>query len=223
MGFAWLARVRAWVVMVTLGLLGCGAVSSGNDGGTGGGSATGGGSGATGGGSSATGGGSSATGGGSSATGGGGATTPFCAACVTSAECGTGSLCLGGVEARCGKDCSATFTCAEGATCQSIGLGKGPRLGAQCLAADTPSCGAFTRKSGLDCSDTWSGYGQNFFATVCIGACHRHDAAWTTVTDVRLSADSIRLSVESGSMPQLQTLTEAERLRLLTWLACGAP
>jgi hypothetical protein len=149
-------------------------------------------------------------------------TTPFCGACVTSTECGPGSLCLGGLEARCGRDCSTSTTCAEGAACVSIGLGKGPRLGSQCLAADTPSCGAFTRKPGLDCSDTWAGYAQNFFGTTCIGACHRHDGTWTTLSDVRSAAESIRLAVETGSMPTDQTLTAAERLRLLTWLACGA-
>ena len=57
----------------------------------------------------------------------------------------------------------------------------------------------------------------------CVGACHRHDLAWTTLADVRAQADGIRLSVERGNMPQGQTLSAADRLRLLTWLACGAP
>lgn len=146
----------------------------------------------------------------------------FCSSCLRSADCGAGSLCLGGIQARCGKDCSTSMQCGEGATCVTIGLGKGPRLGMQCLAAATPSCGAFVPLS-LDCRDTWASYGSGFFSTVCVGACHRHDAAWTTVGDVRNSADAIRLSVETGQMPVGQTLTEQERLRLFTWLACGAP
>ena len=51
--------------------------------------------------------------------------------------------------------------------------------------------------------------GQRFLGTVCTGA---------TTTDVLLSADSIRLAVETGNMPQDATLTAQERLQLLTWL-----
>ncbi len=146
----------------------------------------------------------------------------FCASCVASSDCGAGSWCLGGVEPRCGRDCTTTMQCAEGASCLGLGIGKSPKVGFQCAAAQTPSCGAFVRLA-LDCRDTFASYGATFFSTVCSGSCHRHDAQWPAVTDVRASADAIRLSVETGMMPTDQTLSVAERTRLLTWLACGAP
>lgn len=201
-------------------MLACGTVESSTDAGLDAGSGGGGGS-VTGGGTALGGGG--AQGGGASLGGGSGATLAFCDSCVASADCGADSLCLGGVEPRCAKDCSATMTCGEGAACTRYALGKGGPLGTVCLASETPSCGAFVRRGDLSCTDNWANYGQNFFATVCTGVCHRHDTEWTTVTAVRATADSIRLYVETGSMPQAMTLSAAERRRLLTWLACGAP
>jgi hypothetical protein len=46
---------------------------------------------------------------------------------------------------------------------------------------------------------------------------------WPTAQDVRLQADTIRLAIDTGDMPQDQTLDDATRRRFLTWLACGAP
>jgi hypothetical protein len=77
--------------------------------------------------------------------------------------------------------------------------------------------------AGLSCTDDWASYGQNFFGTVCTGACHHHDGQWPTVLEVRAWSDGIRYAVETGFMPRDANLTQAERLRLLTWLACGAP
>jgi hypothetical protein len=91
-----------------------------------------------------------------------------------------------------------------------------------CVPNDTV-CGQHTVGEGLDCSDTWANYGHAFLTTTCIGGCHRHDTAWPSAGEVRASADGIRLSVERGDMPQGATLSAAERRRLLTWLACGAP
>jgi hypothetical protein len=101
-------------------------------------------------------------------------------------------------------------------------VGKSPPVGVVCRPNDA-ACGTRLTASVLTCTDTWSSYGQNFFLTTCIGACHRHDTWFTTVADVAALADSIRLDVETGSMPVGQTLSASEQRRLLTWLACGAP
>jgi hypothetical protein len=148
-------------------------------------------------------------------------TRAFCAPCVSSADCAVGALCLGGANPRCALDCSAGAACPGGLACTGINNGK-VMLGRQCVPSDA-ACGAHTVGEGLSCLDSWANYGAGFFSTTCVGACHRHDAAWTTPAAVRLSADSIRLSIENGGMPQGQTLSAAERTRVLTWLACGAP
>ncbi len=98
----------------------------------------------------------------------------------------------------------------------------GPSLGENCTPT-TDLCPGGSFDAGLTCSDTWAAYGANFFATECTGACHRHDTTWLTVEDVRRDADSIRLSVETGSMPQAGPLSITDQRRLMTWLACGAP
>jgi hypothetical protein len=98
----------------------------------------------------------------------------------------------------------------------------GPLLGQTCNPDDT-SCGAYVIPTTLSCTDTWANYGQRFFGTACTGACHRHDTEWPTPADVLTAADSIRLAVETGNMPQGSPLTPQERLQLLTWMACGAP
>jgi|GEM_PF-2993853 len=84
-------------------------------------------------------------------------------------------------------------------------------------------CGSGRTSASLTCNDTWQNYANGFFATTCIGSCHRHDQSFATVDLVRGRADAVRQKVESGAMPLDSTLSEAERLRLLTWLACGAP
>lgn len=146
----------------------------------------------------------------------------YCRPCVASAECGPGGLCLGGVNPRCGLDCSGGNQCGGGVSCTSYGLGKGPRLGANCPPEEA-ICGAHTAGEGLSCTDTWSSYGHAFFATNCIGACHRHDLAYERREDVAAQADAIRFAIETGDMPQGAQLALPERTRLLTWLACGAP
>jgi hypothetical protein len=170
----------------------------------------------------------------------------YCAPCVGSADCAPGALCVGGLNPRCGKPCSADSDCTVGtaqSTCEYVGLvggatpvggGASPPIGAktQPLSAGiaqrscTPSdavCGTGKTSAALDCSDTWDNYANDFFATTCIGTCHHHDTTFTTVDLVRRQADAIRSEVESGAMPQDRTLPDADRRRLLTWLACGAP
>jgi hypothetical protein len=146
----------------------------------------------------------------------------FCTPCVSSADCLPNAFCRGGLTPRCSQDCASTGTCPGTASCENVNLGIGPLFGQTCNPDET-SCGPYTVPSSLSCLDDWNGYARPFFATVCIGACHRHDGAWVAQADVQASTDAIRLSVETGTMPQNATLTPAERLRLLTWLACGAP
>jgi hypothetical protein len=147
------------------------------------------------------------------------------------------------VNPRCGKTCSVDGDCSVGnatSTCELIGIGgtatpiegaaaqgtfgtpAAPISNRSCTPTDDV-CGTGKTSTHLTCNDTWSNYASNFFATTCISTCHRHDATFPTVDAVRGLADSIRLEVESGAMPQNQTLPEADRGRLLTWLACGAP
>ncbi len=169
----------------------------------------------------------------------------YCAPCVASADCAAGAYCVGGLNPRCGKACSLDADCSVGtatSTCDFISIGGGLTPGGGGAASPvgtatqpfagvglrscTPSdavCGTGKTSAMLDCSDSWDSYGSGFFANTCIGTCHRHDTTFTTVAAVRTQADAIRLEVDSGAMPQDRTLPEAERLRLLTWLACGAP
>jgi hypothetical protein len=167
----------------------------------------------------------------------------YCAPCVTSTDCATGSYCVGGVNPRCGKACTTDADCTVGtatSTCAPVSIGGGAatpvgggatpsRGGAaapigneSCTPADDV-CGTALTSAVLTCNDTWANYAQNFFATTCIGSCHRHDQTFPTVTAVRGLADAIRSEVETGAMPAGTPLPQADRLRLLTWLACGAP
>jgi hypothetical protein len=78
------------------------------------------------------------------------------------------------------------------------------------------------RRTDLTCADSWATYAASFLSSSCT-SCHRHQGQWSTLAEVRQSADAIRLTVETGAMPAGVTLSAAERLRLLTWFACGAP
>lgn len=200
--------MRAGAVVVLSLLAACGSVSS-TDSGAGGGSS---------GQDAGRGGGS--VGGGTAGTGGGTAGA-FCSPCVGSADCAAGSLCLGGTNPRCGQNCAASGVCPNALVCTSINSGK-MSLGQSCVPSDA-ACGTHTVGEGLSCTDTWANYGSDFIANTWIGACHRHDAAWPSALEVRATADTFRIAVERGDMPVGSTLTLAERRRLLTWLACGAP
>jgi hypothetical protein len=188
--------------------MGGGSSSAGGGSSTGGGSATGGGIG-----------GGSATGGGQSGTGGGSGGSAFCKPCVESSDCDPGALCLG-YPGHCGTDCSQGQACATGSTCDSLNLGKAP-AGVQCTPT-VAACGSLdTRPDNLDCSDTWSSFADSFFGNNC-RSCH---SGWLmTPADVTSDAQAIRMVIESHQMPPpfaQSTLTDADRLRLLTWLECG--
>jgi hypothetical protein len=198
------------------GAAGGGSSAGGGSFGTGGGSSTGGGNG-TGGGSSV--GGGSAAGGGQSGTGGGSGDGAFCAPCVESSDCAPGALCLG-YPGHCGADCSQGQACATGSTCDGINLGKAP-AGTQCTPT-VAACGSLdTVPPNLDCSDTWSSFADAFFGNNC-RTCH---SGWLmSPSDVTSDAQAIRMVIESHDMPPpyaQSTLTDADRLRLLTWMECG--
>jgi len=206
-------------LLFVLLLVGCGPLRDGADGGGDSGSDGGGLGGGAGGGLGGGAGGGGGGGGGGGVNLDGRTDGGFCDHCAIQANCEAGSLCLG-LLPRCGVDCSST-PCPQGATCTTITSGK-LILGRQCVPDDA-ACGPGSVDPLLSCTDTWTGYGQGFFATTCVGSCHRHEGLWTSVGVVRAEADDIRRDVDNGSMPQDQTLSPAERARLLTWLACGAP
>ena len=161
-----------------------------------------------------------------------GASGAFCSPCVGSSDCASGAYCVGGLNPRCGKACTVDTDCganASSGSCAIITAGGGLTPGhapagiavRSCQPVDS-ICGNGKTRDGLACNDTWSNYAKSFFSSTCIGSCHRHDAAFDTVDKVRTSVESIRFMVDTGAMPQGQTLSDAERRRLLTWLACGA-
>jgi hypothetical protein len=126
-------------------------------------------------------------------------------------------MCLGEVG-HCALDCSQGKPCPTGSVCEGISNGKGPMFH-QC----TPTaavCGDLTTRPQLDCSDNWAGFASAFFANQCESC---HPGVYTSLTQVRASTSSVRFVIDIGSMPRGGGITDAERLRVLTWLACGAP
>jgi len=88
-------------------------------------------------------------------------------------------------------------------------------------------CGSSsTSTSALtDCSavtDTWSTYGQSFFATNC-RTCHEHTSQFGSQSAVLNSINSIESEISSGAMPEGTTLSATDKTRILSYLACGAP
>lgn len=166
-----------------------------------------------------------------------GASGMYCSPCVSSSDCASGVHCVGGLNPRCGKACTVDGDCGVNASSGSCAIistgGLTPSPGSagtpgaagilvrSCLPADSV-CGTGRTRDGLSCNDTWNNYAKSFFSSTCIGSCHRHDATFDTVDKVRTSADAIHYMVDSGAMPQGQTLSDTARRRLLTWLACGA-
>jgi hypothetical protein len=141
---------------------------------------------------------------------GGTAVTGVCQPCVENADCAGGGLCLGDVG-HCGADCSMAEACGHGTQCTGVGFGR-QLLGQQCEPT-TEACGT-GRVQCLDCSDTWEGYAQGFFQTHC-GSCHG------TITKESLGG-WVRYEIDVRAMPQGTPLTDSERHRILTWLACNA-
>jgi hypothetical protein len=86
------------------------------------------------------------------------------------------------------------------------------------------ACGSAntTGGDGGTCSDTWSGYGQAFFATNC-SSCHQHTSQFTTQASVQSELSSIESRITSGSMPQGISLSSSARSQIEAYLNCGAP
>lgn len=100
------------------------------------------------------------------------------------------------------------------------------RFLALCLVLS--ACGGTTGTTGTtgsltaaDCTDTWSGYGSNFFATYC-RSCHQHSGQYGTQASVQASLSSVSSMISSGRMPQGTGLPTAELTRIEKYLACGA-
>lgn len=94
-------------------------------------------------------------------------------------------------------------------------------LFAACFFSSTSCSGTAT----TDCAtvtDTWSSYGENFFATNCI-TCHEHTSDFGTQSAVVSRLDEIEQQISSGQMPEDTTLSSTEKSRVLAWLSCGAP
>ncbi len=139
----------------------------------------------------------------------------FCAPCIQQSDCSAGALCLGSTG-HCALDCE-TAACPAGSTCQAISRGKISPLH-QCVPT-VAACGTLAELPPSECVDGWNGYANGFFGTYCRNC---HTAGFDVVTDVRAQADSVRMAIDSRSMPRGVTLDAAERLRILTWLSCGS-
>ncbi len=85
---------------------------------------------------------------------------------------------------------------------------------ASCTGSTTTDCSTVT--------DTWSSYGENFFANNCI-TCHEHTSDFATQSAVVSRLDEIEQQISSGQMPEDTTLSSTEKSRVLAWLSCGAP
>ncbi|MGV3620168.1 MAG: hypothetical protein ACO1OB_05100 [Archangium sp.] len=72
--------------------------------------------------------------------------------------------------------------------------------------------------AGMQCTpDTWTNFGQQFFAQRCNG-CHGFNQL-----SVGTQRAEITARIESNDMPRGSSLTSAQKTRVLTWLNCGAP
>ena len=141
----------------------------------------------------------------------------FCTPCLQGADCGGGAnMCLGD-PGHCGLDCSQGNACPVGSTCEGLSNGKGPMFH-QCVPT-TAACGDLTTRPQLDCSDGWTGFASGFFAQC--ETCH--PGVYSSASAVRAATPSVRSVIDFGTMPQGVIVSDAERLRVLTWLGCGAP
>ncbi len=98
------------------------------------------------------------------------------------------------------------------------GLGGGTATG----GGSAGGGGVGTGGGGSTCTspDTWTNYASNWFATYC-SRCHSD--AWSSYANVQSDSQSLQDVISSGAMPRGGGLSEAERQRLLAWIACGLP
>lgn len=95
---------------------------------------------------------------------------------------------------------------------------SGTDAGTEDAGVQVPDAG-MTEDAGMQCTpDTWTDFGQQFFAQRCNG-CH----VFNTHGSVLAQRGEITNRIETGNMPRNSTLPAAQRTRVLEWLNCGAP
>lgn len=67
--------------------------------------------------------------------------------------------------------------------------------------------------------DTWTSWSRSFFSAHCTG-CHSWAASFSSVKNKQSTCASY---IQGGQMPQGETLTAADKTRVLKWLDCGSP
>lgn len=89
--------------------------------------------------------------------------------------------------------------------------------GIEDAGVEIPDAG-MTMDAGMQCTpDTWSSFGQQFFAQRC-NVCHGFNQG-----AVRTQRAEIISRIETNDMPRGSSLTTEQKTRVLTWLNCGAP
>jgi hypothetical protein len=116
--------------------------------------------------------------------------------------------------AACGPDTDDDTSTTGGITASGGGSGGG--------TTSTTGGGGGTSGTSSSCTDTWSSYGQAFFASTC-DSCHQHSSEFSTQAAVQGSRSRIESVISSGAMPQGTSLSSTEKTRILAYLACGAP
>lgn len=92
-----------------------------------------------------------------------------------------------------------------------------------CQGTVSPVDGGGAPDDAGQCTDTWEGYGEAFFAANCTG-CHSHDhSSLASQAAVQAELGLITGKVSAGLMPQGAALAPADQARLLAFVACGAP
>lgn len=120
------------------------------------------------------------------------------------------------------------FLCAHilwlAATCALAGACHSGGQPTAVVAADaTQDSEPTTAAAAGACGDRWEDYGQPTFATAC-ASCHEHDhSALATRAGVLAEATLIAQRVAAGQMPKGAPMSQADRQRLLDFVACGAP
>jgi hypothetical protein len=87
-------------------------------------------------------------------------------------------------------------------------------------AGAEPDAGAVDAGAPGPCTtDTWATYGATFFTSTC-GGCHFN---LSSQSGVESKLSTIAGLIEAGDMPRGGVLSEADRVRAVRYLTCGAP
>ena len=97
------------------------------------------------------------------------------------------------------------------------------------MAAGCSSSSGQSTGATCDSSLTYENFGQGFMSANCT-RCHDRDRpSLTTVESIRTNRNEIDRQAGSGpsatntAMPQDKDISTADRKKLASWLACGAP